>query len=222
MFCGSTECVRTTLLAITPWFLGLGLLLGGCTTVEKGVVVGKGSRVDSSTFPRVENYWVDVRGLDGNGVKVTDRVLLFKKDWEKIGKGDRFAPADYGVMDLPATFRKLAKGGMPGSKKPTPAPDNRPAPPRKVTSTAAEPRPAKKAAPKPAAPTEADFRAVEARANEDAAVREAKRKIHSAATPEEQSRAWEEYRSKLLQKMRELAPALRERIDRAEVGGSAN
>ena len=210
------------MLAITPWFLGLGLLLGGCTTVKTGVVVGKGSRVDPATFPRIENYWVDVRGVDGDGAKVTDRVLLFKKDWEKIGKGDHIAPADYGVMDLPATFRKLAKGELPGSKKRAPVADTRPAPTRKAAPAIPERRPSKKAASKPAAPTEAEFRAVEARANEDATVREAKRKIHSAATPEEQSRAWEEYRSKLLQKMRELAPALRERIDRAEPGGSSN
>ena len=59
---------------------------------------------------------------------------------------------------------------------------------------------------------------MQARAGEDVNVREAKRRIHAATTPEEQSRAWEEYRSRLLRKMRELAPALSDRIDKAESG----
>ena len=54
------------MLAITPWCLGLALLLCGCTTVKRGVVVGKGSRVEPARFPRVENYWVDVRGEGGH------------------------------------------------------------------------------------------------------------------------------------------------------------
>ena len=207
---------------ITPWFLGLGLLLCGCTTVRKGVVVGKGSRVEPSKFPPVENYWVDVRGLNRSGVKVTQRVLLFKKDWKKIGKGARIAPADYGGMGLPAASRRLAKGGTPKPGKRSPGSDSRIATVRKAPPAVAERLPPKKAAPKPPAATAADFRAVEARAGEDAAVREAKGRIHSATTPEEQSRAWEEYRGALLRKMRELAPSLEGRIRKAEAGEPAN
>ena len=206
------------MLAIPPWLLGLGLMLGGCTTVKKGVVVGKGSRVDLARYSRVENYWVDVRGPDADGEKVTDRVLVFKKDWEKISKGDRIAPADFGALDLSATAQKLAKRGMLRWRKQRPEAQVRTAPARKPPRIAANRPPSKKVPKKPAPTAEPDFRAVEARAHEDASVREAKRKIHAAATPEEQARAWEEYRSTLHKKMRELAPTLR--IDKVETGGT--
>ena len=200
---------------ITLRFLGLGLLLSGCATVKKGVVVGKGSLVKPSKFPIIENYWVDVRGVDEDGVRVTERVLLFKKDWQRISKGARIVPADYGVMGLGEAFRKLAKRAKPKPTKRSGHSDSRIAAARKAPPAVAERLPGKTAAAKPAPATEEDFRAVEARAHEDATVREAKRKIHSATTPDEQTRAWEEYRNTLSRKIRELSPVPGERINKA-------
>ena len=62
----------------------------------------------------------------------------------------------------------------------------------------------------------ARFRSVEARAREDAAVRELKLKIHDAKTDDEQTAAFQEYRRALYQKMRDLEPSLKDRIDEAE------
>ena len=184
--------------------------------MKNGVVVGKGSRVEQSVFPPIENYWVDVRGVNESGVKVTERVLLYKRDWQKIGKGTRITPADYGVVDLPTAIRRIALGETPKPKKTSRKPDTRVATARKAPTKAAVRSPGNAEAPKPASTPEEEFREVQARAGEDVTVREAKRRIHLATTPEEQSHAWEEYRSRLLRKMRELAPALSERIDKAE------
>lgn len=202
--------------AITSCIVGLGLLLGGCTTVRRGVVVKKSSRVDLTKFPRIANYWVDVRGRNGQGVKVTDRVLLFKNDWRRISVGDVISPEDYGVIVLPIALNKLALKLGPNRARRAGVSSARTAPAEKSPPQVAERSAKMKAAPKSAKVTEAEFEAVEARAHEDGHVREAKRKVHSATTPEEQSRAWEEYRRTYYEKMRELAPALRERIDEAE------
>ena len=208
--------MRTTLQTITLRILGLLFLLSGCTTVKNGVVVGKGSRVEPSLCPPIENYWVDVRGLDESGVKITERVLLYKRDWQKIWKGTRITPADYGVVDLPTAIRRFALGETPRPKETARNSDGRVATVRKGPTPIAGKSPGKVATVKSAPTPEEEFRAVEARAAEDAVVREAKRRIHSATTPEEQSRAWEEYRSTLVRKMRELGPSLSERIDKAE------
>jgi hypothetical protein len=177
----------------------LSLLLGGCATIEKGVVVGKGSVVKPGPYPPIENYWVDVRGKNAEGDRVTERVLLFKPDWDKIRKGDRIAPADYGAVDLGTALRKILEG-EPVRKKQlagTTASRKRAAKkgPQPVAELAAAKRQAPRVQEKPAAPTEP---------HEEADVREAKRKVHAAKTPEEQSRAWEEYQALLARKQREV------------------
>ena len=200
-FSGSKCAVLKFPRTLTLWLPCLALLLGGCATVRNGVVVAKGSRVKPAAWPPVANYWVDVRGRGESGAKVRERVLMFKADWQKIRKGDSVALTDFGNVDLAATARKLAKKD---AAKPAKPPGSTGA--RIAAAEKAPPKVAERLAPKKPAPKRDTALDAEARAHEDAAVREAKRKIHTAATPEEQTRAWEEYRSTLQRKIRELAP----------------
>ena len=194
----------------TPFLSLLGLLLlGACSSIDRGVVVGKGHRFRPGAVPPIECYWVDVRGPNAAGERVTERLQLFQRDWERFDEGDRIAPHDYDVVGaakkISASVKKLTQAGHKPKHKPA--------------GSGAR----KKSAPKTAAPrvrsaadVEAQYRSVEARAHGDATVRELKLKIHNAKTDEEQTAAFQEHRRALFQKMRELEPSLKERIDAAE------
>lgn len=200
------------------------LLLGACSTIERGVVVRKGHTIKSSGTEPSAYYWVDVRGKQRDGDLKTERVPLFKRDWERFRKGDVITPHDFDMLGatagLRASVKKIAKLGSTPPPA-TPKARTRPTP---VRSKAPPPAPTPKAgAPKPSAETEAArearFRNVEARAHADAGIRELKLKIHDAKTNEEQAAAWQEHRRALYQKMRELEPSLKDRIDQAENSG---
>ncbi len=92
----------------------------------------------------------------------------------------------------------------PSPASPTPTPG--PAPNLTITP---EPAPAPKV-------SEAQYRAVQAKALEDPAVRAAKQKIHAATNDEEQRRAMDEYQRTLLDKMRALDSSLGPRLDKEE------
>ena len=212
----------------TPFLcLSMLLFLGACSSIERGVVLEKGHRVNAAVSPPIDYYWVDVRGKNRGGEEATERVQLFKPDWDRYQKGDRISPHDYDMIGaakaLTVSVKKIAKIGA----KPTPAPPtpkaakrDRPAkrkksppppiPAAKPVATHVQPKPESEAA------RAAKSRSVEGRAVEDPAVRDLKKKIYSAKTDEEQAAAYREYRRGLYQKMRELEPSLKERIDAAE------
>ena len=199
----------------TPFIsLPVLLLLAACSSVEHGVVVARGHRQNAAVNPPIDYYWVDVRGKNRGGSEVTERVQLFPRDWPRFKKGDRISPHDFDMIGvakaLGASLKKLAHAGV----TPPPAP----APPRPAAPKKAARRPAAPAAPPPEteAMRTAKFRAVETRAIEDPAMRELKKQIYKAKTDEDQTAAYREYRKALFQKMRELKPALKERIDEAE------
>lgn len=104
----------------------------------------------------------------------------------------------------------------------TPAPAETPAAPRKKRARKSSPKVKVKAQQPSATPaptpevSEAKYRQVQAQALEDADVRAAKQKIHTATNDEEQRRASEEYQRLLLNKMRELESSLKPRIDKEE------
>ena len=208
------------------------LLLGACSSIERGVVVRKGHSVKSATTTPTDSYWVDVRGKNRDGKKITERVQLFKRDWELFDKGDGISPHNYDMIGaakaLRASLKKLAQGKVTPTPKPArpfvkPATKpvhpvaRRKSPPPTPAPKAASPRP--RPAPETEALREARFRNVEARAHGDAEVRELKLKIQNAKTNEEQAAAWQEHRRALFQKMRELEPSLKDRIDQAENAG---
>ena len=205
--------------------LGL-LLLGGCSTIERGVVVAKGHRENGAVSPPIDYYWVDVRGKNRAGEVKKERVQLFKPDWDRYKKGDRIAPHNYDLIGVARAFgrsvKKLAKAGVTPAPAPaTPKPKKPGKPDRPVAEKKSPSLPAPAA--KPVAPrseTEAAraarFRGAEARAVEDPAVRDLKKKIYGAKTDEEQAAAYRDYRRGLYQKMRGLEPSLKERIDAAE------
>ena len=205
------------LVKTTPFiYLPALLLLGACSSIERGVVVSKGHRFRPGATPPTDYYWVDVRGRNRDGKRITERIELFRRDWNRFDNGDRISPHDYDVVGaakkIRASMEKLARGGS--APKPKPAKADRPAARRKSPPPANVPRA------QPVPETEADraarFRSVEARARDDAAVRTLKLKIHDAKTDDEQSAAWQEYRRALFQKMRDLEPSLKDRIDAAE------
>ena len=197
----------------TPFLSLLGLLLlGACSSIDRGVVVSKGHRFRPGASPPIDFYWVDVRGRNQSGERVTERLLLFQRDWNRFDNGDRISPHDFDVVGaakkLKASVQKLAHVGGGRARKQTGSDHGAR---QKSPQNANVPR-------GPSAPeTEAArFRSVEARAHDDAGVRDLKRKIHDAKTDDEQAAAFQEYRRALFQKMREMEPSLKERIDAAE------
>lgn len=207
------------------------LLLVGCSMIERGVVVAKGHRENAAASPPIDYYWVDVLGKNRAGEEKTERVQLFKPDWDRYKEGDRISPHDYDMIgvtkSLGDSVKKLARIKAEPAPTPTPAtlePAQRESPPaRKKSPPTPTPVPvAKPAAPRPPPKPEteatraAKLRNAEAHAVEDPAVRELKKKIYSAKTDEEQAAAYREYRSGLYQKMRELEPSLKDRIDQTE------
>ena len=209
--------------------LGL-LLLGGCSTIERGVVVAKGHRENGAVSPPIDYYWVDVRGKNRAGEVKKERVQLFKPDWDRYKKGDRIAPHDHDLLGVARAFGVSVKKLARMDAAPTPAPaTSKLKKPAKTDRLAARkkspplPAPAPKpvaARPRPKAESEAvrvaKLRSAEARAFEDPAVRDLKKKIYGAKTDEEQSAAYREYRRGLYRKMRELEPSVKDRIDAAE------
>ena len=206
--------------------LGL-LLLGGCSTIERGVVVSKGHRENTAVSPPIDYYWVDVRGKNRAGEMKTERVQLFKPDWDRYKKGNRISPHEHDMIGaaraLGVSMKRLVRIGAKPTPSPTPpkAPNrNRPAARKKSpTLPASAPRPvAPRPRPQPETETSrsAKLRGAEARAFEDPVVRDLKKKIYGAKTDEEQTAAYREYRRGLYRKMRELEPSLKERIDAAE------
>ncbi len=198
----------------TIHFISLvGLLLGACSSIERGVVVAKGHRVKPEATPPIDYYWVDVRGQNREGRRVTERLELFKPDWDRFPKGAVISPHDFEPLGV---VKRLAMS-LPA---PTPGPV---AASRKPASKKTPPTRGKKA--KESAPTavvakkpneEARYRNAESRANDDPAIRELKLRIHNAKSDDEQAAAWQEYRRALFQKMRGLDPSLKDRIDQAE------
>ena len=207
------------------------LLLGGCSAIERGVVVAKGHRENTAVSPPIDYYWVDVRGKNRAGEMKTERVQLFKPDWDRYKKGNRISPHEHDMIGaakaLGLSMKRLARFGA----KPTPSPTPSKAPQRPRSAARKKSPTLPASAPKPAAPrvrtkseTEtsrsAKLRSAEARAFEDPVVRDLKKKIYGAKTDEEQATAYREYRRGLYRKMRELEPALKERIDAAESAAS--
>ena len=205
------------------------LLLNGCSMIDRGVVVAKGHRENAAMSPPIDYYWVDVLGENRAGEAKTERVQLFKSDWDRYQEGDRISPHDYDMIgatkSLGDSVKKLARikaEPTPPPATPEPAPRENP-PARKKSPPTPTPVPvAKPATPRPHPKPEteatraAKLRNAEAHALEDPAVRELKKKIYGAKTDEEQAAAYREYRSGLYQKMRELEPSLKDRIDAAE------
>jgi uncharacterized protein YkwD len=114
----------------------------------------------------------------------------------------------------PLATPKPAKTPSPAAtavKTPTPTATPRSTP---------QPTPEKPAAQQPSAEDElrqtARYREVERIALKDKNVLEWKDKIHSATTDEEQRMAAQQYYKTLFNKMRQLDPSLRSRIDRIE------
>lgn len=90
--------------------------------------------------------------------------------------------------------------------------------------------PVSKATPTPVPPAssaerkkrEAAFRNAEAKAIDDPGVRARKAKIHAAATEAEQAKAWWDYQHAMYEKMREVAPSLKDMIDKEEAAALQN
>lgn len=230
----------------TNYFIPLlGLLcLAGCSTIEQGLIVKKGHSENSVVSPPIDYYWVDVRGKNRAGKEVTERVQLFKPDWDRYKKGDRISPHNYDMIgatkaigtSVSTSVKKITTLGA----KPTPVPATPQTAKPRVSTQKKRPQPARAATPKTAAATPkpvaatpktaattpkpveseaakaARFRSAETRAHEDPAIRELKRNIHNARSDEEQTAAFQEHRRALFQKMRELEPSLKDRIDQAE------
>ena len=99
------------------------LLLGACSSVERGVVVGKGHSLRSTPTMPTDYYWVDVRGKNADGERVTERIGLFKRDWERFHDGDAISPHDFDLIGATKSLRssldKIARIG--GKPKPEPA-----------------------------------------------------------------------------------------------------
>lgn len=213
--------------------LGL-LLLGACSSIERGVVTAKGHRVDAIVSPPIDYFWVEVRGENRAGEEKTERVQLFKPDWDRFKKGDLILPHDFDMIGATKAIGVSVKKFARIKDEPTPKPEiPKAATPKPATPKIATPKPVKAdraktrrksaplSTPAPKPETEsaraARFHSAEARAHDDAAVRQMKLKIHAARTDDEQAAAFQAYRRALFQKMRELEPSLKDRIDAAEM-----
>ena len=194
--------------------LGL-LLLAGCSSIDRGVVVGKGRRFRPGASPPIDYYWVDVRGKNSGGEKVTERIELFQRDWNRFNEGDHISPHDY---DLVGAVKKITRGKGTPTPKPAASKNRKDRPAARKKSPTPSPA-TENDKPQTEAGEEARFRSVESRAHGDATVRGLKLKIHDAKTDEEQAAAFQEYRRALFQRMREMEPSLKERIDQAEGAG---
>ena len=64
------------------------LLLGACSSIDRGVVVGKGRRFRPGATPPIDYYWVDVRGKNSSGERVTKRIELFQRDWNRFDRSE--------------------------------------------------------------------------------------------------------------------------------------
>ena len=141
---------------------------------------------------------------------MTERLHLFKRDWAQLRTGDAISPQEFDMLGFGKTLRASSRRIAEIVGEPTAEP---------AAPVVAERRVAARRKP-PARPVKTDreeiFRNVEARAHSDPAVRELKLKIHNAKTDEEQAAAWQEHRRALFQKMRDLEPSLKDRIDQAE------
>ena len=202
------------------------LLVGACSSIERGVVVGKGQGISTTPTTRTQDYWVDVRGKNRDGEGVTERLHLFKQDWNRFNEGDSISPHDFDLIGAGKAFRASVKkiaqtGGEPPGRTATPQVTQVRVEAPQISPSAKVGGVGSRAVPQTEADWEARFRSVEARAQADAAVRELKLKIHNAKTNEEQAAAWQAHRRALFQKMRELDPSLKDRIDRAESAGDA-
>lgn len=202
------------------------LLFGACSSIERGVVVRKGQGISTTPTTRTQDYWVDVRGKNKDGEAVAERLHLFKQDWNRFSEGDSISPHDFDLIGAGKAFRASVKrltqtGNEPARKRTRPKlARTRPAAPQMPPSArvgGASPR----AVPSTEAEKEERFRSVEARAHADPAVRELKLQIHGAKTNDEQTAAWQAHRRALFQKMRDLDPSLKDRIDRADSAGGA-
>lgn len=215
------------------------IALASCGSMKEGVVVAKSRKapVIGTYAPPEQTFWVDVEGTDGKGRTVTRRVQLFDWEWKQLRKGDRIALEDYGTFNISRTPEKGARR-KPASKKPRrkPATPKAKATPRPA-ATAASPRPASTPAASPAAkpplatppppkPTaaqgspspvanrQARYQEVEARALEDGSVRQARAKVHTARSNDEQARALTDFHKAKFNKMREIDGSLADMIDR--------
>ena len=214
----------------TSSFIGLlGMLLSGaCSSIERGVVVGKGHRVKPAATPPIDYYWVDVRGRNHDGERVTERLQLFKWDWDRFDEGDLISPQEFGPIEaakrLGNSLETYTRAAGDSVRETILRPEPRPAKreivkPRRKAPPVSPRKPGGKSS-GPAAPhsasVETRYRDAEARVIEDPDVRDLKLKIHDAKSEAEQGAAFQEYRRTLYRKMRELDPSLKTRIDAAE------
>ena len=198
------------------------VILAACSEVKEGKVVGKGiDRVGTKMHPG-PIHWIDIRGKNREERIVTARVEFFEMDWKGIKKGDWVAPAQFGFprffqrisaynAEQRAESGRFSTSGSVAKPKAKGRGKSRP-----VAKPAAETAAPEGAAPSSEGDREAKLRQVRERAIEDEGVRALKKNIHAAASDEEQTRAWQEYRKALHEKMRALDPSLSDLIDKAE------
>ncbi len=212
-----------TLLRLSAIFV-FPLLLAACTSIQRGVVITKGSSLTTTGLTPRPMFWVDVRGANADGEVVIERVNLFEWDWTAMKQGDQISPADYGLCRFmrPAVRPEIAEPVIP-APPPRLAKSKRARGAKSARVAAQPPRESKPPTPPPAMTAEvraARFREIEAKAIEDPQVREMKQKIHAVSSDEEQAQALKQYRKGVFEKMRALDSSLHDLIDRAEAGGT--
>jgi hypothetical protein len=204
----------------------LAALLAACSAVKEGRVVKKG--IDPGTKLHPEPiHWIDIRGENRQNRVVTVRMEFFAMDWKAIDKGDWIAPASFG---LPRFFQRIhayneeqrresgrfSSSGLASRTQPKATRSKRIARRQPAESAPASEASLVAASEPTAASREEKYRAVREKAIEDESVRALKKRIHTATSDDEQTRAWREYRSALRDKMHALDPSLGDLIDRAE------
>ena len=181
------------------------------------MVVEKGSSLVATELRPRTMYWVDVLGKNAEGMSVTERIHLFEQDWKGLKKGARIVPGDFAMghmnrmLEVPPT--------PPAAAQKSSAKKSKSDRPRKKKSSEPKEEKKKDSTPSPkltAGQRKARFSDVEARAIEDAGVREMKQKIHAVGTDEEQAQALRAYRKGVFDKMRALDGSIHDLIDQAE------
>lgn len=198
----------------------LALALVSCSVVKHGKVVRKGVTKSGTVNRPWPTYWVDIRGKNRKDELVTARVELFRMEWKTVEKGQWISPDDFGFprfIQRITSFRadQRAESGRFGTSGTVAKPKPKARRKRSVAKSDSS-IPARAAGVTEDAQRQARFRVVREQAVEDESVRALKKDIHAAGSDEEQSKAWQQYRKALHEKMRVIDPSLGDLIEKAE------
>lgn len=205
------------------------LPLASCSTFNEGTIVGKRSRPVEPGFSRLgPTFTLEIEGKGADGKAVRKTVLVSEAEWSRVRVGERYSlsaphtPRETSerAEKKPAEPRKIAVAKpSPAKPKKQTADQAKPDKHQKIGSMgvpASTPSPAPTLAKPSPRPAPLSYEEAEAHAAEDSRVRELKQKIHAATTEEEQKKAADDYYKRLFEKMRELAPEAKARIDKEE------